>query len=180
MCSEEAGDNVKIHGVSMNRLKPFVVTYSVTYPFSFSLAPECWWFPFHLASCPMELLSAHPLPSAAIASSRYLLSRARKYGFHHQQTSHCIFRADVFYCTCGLWFVWHRWREGIVVTDTGLLVVLFEILVLRKNTGDILSSSKLSNRIFGKMWLIVGMKCHGNEAEIRSLPFRWLLAANRI
>ena len=50
----------------------------------------------------------------------------------------------------------------------GLLVVLIEIVILQKNAGDILSISKLSNRIFGKVWLIVGKKCHAAEVEMLS------------
>lgn len=60
----------------------------------------------------------------------------------------------------------------MMLTRLGLLVVLFEIIILQKNAGDILSISKLSNRIFGKLWLIVGTKCHGAEVETISLPFR--------
>lgn len=56
----------------------------------------------------------------------------------------------------------------MMLIQIGLLVVLIEIIILQKNSGDILSISKLSNRIFGKLWLIVGKKCHGADVEILS------------
>lgn len=48
----------------------------------------------------------------------------------------------------------------MILTGIGLLVVLVEILILQKNTRDILSISKLRDRTFSKMWLIVCMADH--------------------
>lgn len=62
----------------------------------------------------------------------------------------------------------------MILTDIGLLVVLVEILTLRKNPRDILSISKLSDRTFSKMWLTVGMEGYGAAAEF------WSLDSNRI
>ncbi len=48
--------------------------------------------------------------------------------------------------------------KDIILTVLGIVVVAFEILTMNKRSQDILSCTKLSHRIFGKLWLHLGKK----------------------
>lgn len=63
--------------------------------------------------------------------------------------------------------------KGWLLTVVGLLVILLEILTLQKRPRDILSSSKLSDRVFSKWWLVVGKERYGIAAETGSLHSCW-------